>query len=99
MYYELYIDVLCLINFMMDSLLLLAVKKVLRCPVKNGRVFVGSGLGAVLTCVLVALPLPAAVKLPAYYAGIPGMMIRPDWIYVREGNFGRPSAFYMYRHF
>ena len=75
MYYELYIDVLFLINFMMDSLLLLAVKKVLRCPVKNGRVFVGGGLGAVLTCVLVALPLPAVVKLPAFYAGVAGMMI------------------------
>lgn len=85
MYYELYIDVLFLINFMMDSLLLMAVKKVLRCPVKNGRVFVGSGLGAVLTCVLVALPLPAAVKLPAYYAGIPGMMIRAG-LDIRKGR-------------
>lgn len=85
MYYELYIDVLFLINFMMDSLLLMAVKKVLRCPVKNGRVFVGSGLGAVLTCVLVALPLPAVVRLLAYYAGIPSMMIRVG-LDIRKGR-------------
>ena len=85
MYYELYIDVLFLINFMMDSLLLMAVKKVLRCPVKNGRVFVGSGLGAVLTCVLVALPLPTAVRLLAYYAGIPSMMIRVG-LDIRKGR-------------
>lgn len=85
MYYELYIDILFLINFMMDSLLLLAVKKALRCPVKNGRVFAGSGLGAVLTCVLVALPLPPAVKLPAFYAGIGGMMIRVG-LDIRKGR-------------
>ena len=85
MYYELYIDVLFLINFMMDSLLLMAVKKVLRCSVKNGRVFVGSGLGAVLTCVLVALPLPTAVRLLAYYTGIPSMMIRVG-LDIRKGR-------------
>lgn len=76
MYYELYIDVLFLINFMMDSLLLLAVKKVLKCPVQNVRVFFGGAAGAVLSCVLAVLPLPAVVKIPVYYAGINSMMLR-----------------------
>lgn len=61
---------------MMDSLLLMAVKKVLRCSVRNWRVFLGGALGAVLTCILVVLPLQAVVKIPLYYAGINGAMLR-----------------------
>lgn len=76
MYYELYIDVLFLTNFMMDSLLLLAVKKVMKCPVSNGRVFLGSAAGAVLTCLLLVCPLPTALKLPAGYVGISVFMVR-----------------------
>lgn len=75
MYYELYIDVLFLMNFMMDSLLLLAVKKVMKSPVSNGRVFLGSAAGAVLTCLLLICPLPAALKLLAGYVGISGVMV------------------------
>lgn len=76
MYYELYIDVFFLINFMMDSLLLLAVKKVLKCPVGNARVFLGGAAEAVLTCVLVSIPLPAVIKLPVYYVGMNSIMLR-----------------------
>ncbi len=76
MYYELYIDILFLMNFMMDSLLLFAVKKLMRCPVSSGRVLLGSVAGAVLTCLLMMCPLPAAVRLLAGYVGISGMMVR-----------------------
>lgn len=76
MYYELYIDMLFLMNFMMDSLLLLAVKKVMKCSVSNGRVFLGSMAGAVLTCLLVACPLPAVLKLLTGYVGISSVMVR-----------------------
>lgn len=76
MYYELYIDVLFLMNFMMDSLLLLAVKQVMRRPVSNGRVFLGSAAGAALTCMIMAFPLPAAVRFLAGYAGISCVMVR-----------------------
>lgn len=76
MYYELYIDVLFLMNFMMDSLLLLAVKKMMKCPVTNGRVFLGSAAGAVLTCVLMVCPLSAVLKLLAGYVGISCVMVR-----------------------
>lgn len=76
MYYELYIDVFFLINFMMDSLLLLAVKKALKCPIRNGRVYLGGATGAALSCVLALLPLSAVVKLPAYYVGMNSIMLR-----------------------
>lgn len=76
MYYELYIDVLFLTNFMMDSLLLLAVKKVMKCPVNNGRVYLGSTIGAILTCLLVVFPLPAILKILVGYVGINCLMIR-----------------------
>lgn len=76
MYYELYIDVLFLINFMMDSLLLLAVKRVLKCPVRNARVFLGGVVGAVFTCVLAVISLPVAVEIPIYYVGLNSMMLR-----------------------
>ena len=41
MYYELYIDVFWMTNFMMDSLLLFAVRQMLKCPVGKGRIFMG----------------------------------------------------------
>ena len=54
MYYELYIDVLFLENFMMDSLLLLAVNRVLKCGRSYGRIFLGGALGSTLTCLVIA---------------------------------------------
>lgn len=57
MYYELYIDILFLVNFMMDYLLLLLVKKMLKCSATHWRIFVGALLGAFLTCVVVVLPI------------------------------------------
>lgn len=75
MYYELYIDVLFFMNFMMDSLLLLSVKRIRKYPVKNGRVFLGSAVGAGLTCLIVAIPLPGAVKLLLYHGVVNTVMI------------------------
>ena len=51
MYYELYIDVFFLVNFMMDAILLEILRKILGCPVSHGRVFLGAGAGAFGTCV------------------------------------------------
>ena len=58
MYYELYIDVLFLINFMMDYILLLLVNKMLKCTATHGRICIGAVLGAVLTCVIIVVPMP-----------------------------------------
>ncbi len=45
MHYELYIDLLFLENFMMDSLLLLVLNRVLKCKSNWQRIFLGGGLG------------------------------------------------------
>ena len=44
MHYELYIDLLFLENFMMDSLLLLVLNRVLKCKSNWQRIFLGGGL-------------------------------------------------------
>ena len=75
MYYELYIDILFLVNFMMDSLLLLTVRTLLKCPVPCWRVFLGGAAGAALTCVTVALALPVWMKYLSFYLIITGIMI------------------------
>ena len=58
MYYELYVDVLFLTNFMMDYILLLLVKQMLKCTATHGRICFGAALGAVLTCIIVIVPIP-----------------------------------------
>lgn len=57
MYYELYIDVFFTVNFMMDCILLLLTRKMLKCSVTHGRVCLGALLGAALTCLIVILPI------------------------------------------
>ena len=57
-YYELYIDVFFLVNFMMDAILLEILRKILGCPVSHGRVLLGAGAGAFGTCVVLCLPVP-----------------------------------------
>lgn len=61
MYYELYVDVLFLVNFMMDYLLLLLIRKILKCSATHGRICFGAAVGAMLTCVVVILPIPYAI--------------------------------------
>ncbi len=75
MHYEVYIDVLFLTNFMMDSLLLLAVRSVLKCRVPVWRVFLGSASGAGLTCLTVLLPISQHVRLLWNLSGVSIVMI------------------------
>ncbi len=60
MYYELYVDVLFLVNFMMDYLLLLCVRKMLKCSATHVNICLGALTGALLTCIVVILPIPYA---------------------------------------
>lgn len=77
MYYELYVDVLFLVNFMMDYLLLLLVKKMLQCSGTHGSVCAGAALGAFLTCILVILPTVSAVlKFLMFHILVNTLMIR-----------------------
>lgn len=59
MYYELYVDVLFLVNFIMDYILLLFVWKVLHCETRHLNLLMGAGVGALLTCILIILPIPS----------------------------------------
>lgn len=85
MYYEVYMDVLFLQNFMMDSLLLLSVRRILKCPVSVGRVFFGGGCGAVLTCLFVILPVPGIVKMPILYI-FPAVFMTIVGLKLRDGQ-------------
>lgn len=77
MYYELYIDVFFLVNFMMDYILLSVVRKVLKCPATHGSVCLGAMLGAFLTCVIIVLPIPYAfVKFILFHGFVNIVMIK-----------------------
>lgn len=75
MYYELYIDVLFLENLMMDSLLLLSVRKIQKLPIGYLRVFVGAVAGAILTCIVILLNLPIFLKYVIFYVFITVIMV------------------------
>lgn len=53
MYYELYVDVFFMVNFTMDAILLILLKKALVCTAGYGRIMAGAALGAALTCIAV----------------------------------------------
>ncbi len=75
MYYELYIDEFFMMNFMMDSLLLLSVRGVLRYTVPYTRILAGGALGALLTCLAVVSPFPSEVKNLLLYVVIECAML------------------------
>ncbi len=75
MYYELYIDVFFLENFLMDSLILLAVNYALKCRASLGRIFMGGALGSALTCLTVVIPLPSFVKMILFYFVVSSAML------------------------
>ena len=77
MYYELYIDVFFLENFMMDALLLMLTGRMIRCQAGKGRIFFGAALGAFLTCVAVLIPVPyLLIRLILFYGGINLLMLK-----------------------
>ncbi len=75
MYYELYIDVFFLENFMMDSLLLLLVNRVLTGRRAYGRSLLGGALGSLMTCLVIAAPVWPAVRLILYHTVINSGML------------------------
>ncbi len=95
MYYELYIDVFFLENFMMDSLILLAVNRVLKCNRTCGRVFAGAALGSVLTCLVVAAQIPGIIKLILFHTVISSVMIMTG-LQVRAGTQFIKAFFLLY---
>ncbi len=90
MYYELYIDVFFVENFMMDFLLLLLTGKLMRRQIKKQRIFLGAAGASLLTCCIVAAPIPGGIlKLILFHgfvnlfmlkAGL-GVCLGKDFIY------------------
>lgn len=75
MYYELYVDVLFLVNFMMDYLLLLLVRQILKRRVAGVWVLLGAALGALSTCIVFLLPIHSVFKFILFYLFVDTMMI------------------------
>lgn len=75
MYYELYIDIFFLENFMMDSLLLLAINRILKCGRSYGRLFLSGALGSLLTCLVIVLPVPGFMKLILFHFVVNSVML------------------------
>ncbi len=75
MCYELYIDVLFLVNLFFDFLLLLTVKHIMRCPVSWKRIFIGSIAGSASTCLVIAIPGNNILKLILFHTVVNVMMI------------------------
>lgn len=77
MYYELYVDVLFLVNFMMDYILLLIVRRMLKCSATHANVCLGAAIGSLLTCIVVVLPIPYSfIKLILFHLVVNTCMIR-----------------------
>ena len=76
MYYELYIDVLFLENFLMDYILLLITKHMLRSCVPVWRICLAAFAGALATCIVIAVRIPYTfIKYGLFYVIIPGIML------------------------
>lgn len=76
MYYELYMDILFLVNFLMDYILLLIVKFILKTGVSHGRICLGALLGSVLSCVVVAMNISVVpLKIMLFYVVVPSLML------------------------
>lgn len=56
LYLEVYIDVIFIINFVMDILLLMIVKKILKCRSTKLRMIFGGVIGAFGACILAVIP-------------------------------------------
>lgn len=77
MYYELYVDVLFLVNFMMDYLLLLIVKRILKCSATHGNICLGAIVGSAMTCLIMVFPfLHPSIKLILFHTLVNTCMIR-----------------------
>jgi stage II sporulation protein GA (sporulation sigma-E factor processing peptidase) len=65
------------VNFMMDSILLLITRKLLGSQVSCRRIYLGAAVGAALTCVIITLPIPyAAVKILLFHSVANILMIQ-----------------------
>ena len=66
-----------LVNFTMDYLLLLLVKRILKCSATHGRICLGAIIGAALTCLIIVLPIPyEIIKLILFHGFVNACMVQ-----------------------
>lgn len=83
----LYLDLYFLVNYAMDILLLLTVRRLLKLPVKKGRLALAGLAGALWACALLYLPvLPGALE-----AGITWVLGGGMMIFLAFGRMGFPD--------
>ena len=62
---------------MMDSLLLLFAARISKRQVKRKRIFLGAAAGSLLTCLVIALPIPsAALKMILFHGFVNVFMLK-----------------------
>ena len=75
-YYELYIDIFILVNFMMNFVVLTFSKKILKYPVTRWSISLGALAGALLTGIVVSVPLSnSLVKFILFHGPVNIVMI------------------------
>ena len=90
MYYELYIDVFFLENFMMDVILLGVTGRMLKYSASFGCIVLGAAAGAFLTCLIVCIPIPYAPVKFILFHGLPGVAMIGIGLGIRGvGEFAR----------
>ena len=85
-YYELYVDVLFLVNFMMDYLLLLLLKKMLKCTATHGRLLLGATVGALFSCLIIILPIPYTVIKLLLFHGVVNIFMIQTGLKIKKGK-------------
>lgn len=76
MQYELYIDVFFLVNFLLDYLVLMIVKRMLKCTATQGRILKGAIIGALSASILVCVPIHSVIKILLLHTVISTMMLK-----------------------
>ena len=76
MHYEVYVDLIFLINFMMDGILLLLTAGILKCRITWGRLVLAAGVGALVGVLMTVIYLPNfwLKSMLAYLCGGAGMI-------------------------
>lgn len=77
MVYHLYIDVVFMINLLMNTTVLLIVKKLLNMRSPGFRIILGAGIGALWSCLIAVFPiLPIPIEFLATCLGIGSLMVK-----------------------
>lgn len=75
MEYELYIDIFFLVNFMMDYIVLLTVRRMLKCTATHGHILLGALAGASGSCIVICVPIPQVLKIICLHTVINASMV------------------------